>query len=132
MIELAGLISEHVSAFEYDWRTRFGTPLTAVFRPTSEGGMTWREAWSLTEQLLTDPSSRVFAAVAGWDYPWPRETFVLADLIDVTRRANMRKGSKFVPYPRPTSKSRVRSKRPLISQAVLKRLLKERGPQRPA
>lgn len=125
MIGLAGLISEHVSAFEYDWRTRFGISIREVF----EGRMTWREAWSLTEALAIDPSSHVYAALAGWDYPWSRESFVLADLIDVLRRVNMRKGSKFVPYPRPSSKSRVRSRKPQISQAELKKLLKARGPQ---
>jgi hypothetical protein len=125
MMGLAQLIGEHLSAFEYDWRSRFGIPLRDIF----EGRMTWREAWSLTEQLLGDPSSHVFAAVSGWPYPWSRESFQLADLIDVTRRVAMKKGASFRPYPRPSSRTSTRSRKPQISQEEIKRLLRERGPQ---
>src|SRR5690606_28322185 len=99
IITLVNLIDQHTTAFEYDWRTRFGLPLRAVFT----GDMTWREAWKLTLALLGDPSSRVAASVAGWSEPWDREALILADLYDRFVEANTAKKDqgKIKPYPRP-------------------------------
>ena len=45
--------------------------------------MGWGEAWRLMDVLLTDPSSHVAAAVAGWDYPLSREDITMRDLYDL-------------------------------------------------
>jgi hypothetical protein len=89
------VIAEHEAAFAYDWRTRFGLPLAAVF----DGRMTWGETWALTQVLLADPSSQVSAAVAGWRWPMSRESLALADLWDLTFRMGKKAGS--LAYPRP-------------------------------
>lgn len=93
--ELLELIEEHRGAFEYDWRTRFGLPLTVV------GGweMSYGEAYRLTKELAVEPGSRVFAAVSGWAYPMSREALVTADLIDVIARAMFQR--VHTTYPRP-------------------------------
>lgn len=72
-------------------------PLAALF----DGRMTWREAWHLTTELLTDPSSHVAAAVSGMKYPWSGESAVLADLYDLTAASSSAKGRRPKPYPRP-------------------------------
>lgn len=48
-------------------------PLEAVF----DGRMSWGEAFDLTMVLVTDPSSRVGAALAGWQYPLSVEAMAL-------------------------------------------------------
>lgn len=97
--QLVGLIDEHTDAIAYDWRTRFGLPIESVFT----GGMSWAEAWSLAIQLLTDPTSHLFAAVAEWKHPASHEFRVLADLYDatVTIAAGKKGRSKVKPYGRP-------------------------------
>lgn len=99
ILTLLVLIEEHEPAFAYDWRTRFGLPLQVI----EVGDMTWREAWQLTKQLLTDTSSNVFAAIAAWAHPWSREAFVLADLYDLILLAHTdrRHRVRVEPYPRP-------------------------------
>lgn len=84
----------HKGAFEYDWRTRFHTPLREVGE-----SMTWGEAWRLTQQLGSDPSSHVTAAIAGWDHPIGRADMTLRDLYDLQHLAKAKKKPK--PYPRP-------------------------------
>lgn len=116
---LLDLIEEHRSAFEYDWRSRFGLPLRSVFR----GEMTWREALALTRELYRDPASHVSAAVAEWAHPMSREAFVLADVYDVMAKANFKNTR---PYPRPTNQPK-RSQRPRHSQATIRAALAARG-----
>ena len=71
--------------------------------------MSWGEAYRLTTVLLSDPSSHVAAAVAGWDHPVSREWLVLADVYDLTARiAAGKKWTKKNAYPRPIGKRTVR------------------------
>lgn len=96
LIRLLDLITEHEQAFAYDWRTKFGQPLSVVF----DGSMAWHESWDLTQQLLSDPTSAVHAAVADWAHPTTREALVAADLFDLT--ASIASGKRQPkPYPRP-------------------------------
>lgn len=95
MNALARLIDAHKGAFEYDWRTRFRLPLRVV--GTSE--MTWGEALRQTQILCNDPSSQVFAAQAGWEFPVSREWIVLAQHRD--EWAYSRAGRKAEPLNRP-------------------------------
>lgn len=68
----------HPAEFEYDWRTRFRSPLSVVGR-----SMPWGEAIRLTSLLIRDPSSQVAAALMGWPYPMGRDTFAVLDLYDL-------------------------------------------------
>ena len=69
--------------------------------------MSWGEAYRLTTVLLSDPSSHVAAAVAGWDHPVSREWLVLADVYDLTARvAAGKKWKAKDAYPRPVPKRR--------------------------
>lgn len=81
---------------EYDWRTRFGLPLSEVGRSMS----LW-EAARLAAVLVTDTSSATYVALSGWQYAATREALALADLYDAFMVANFKKPK---PYPRPWDK----------------------------
>lgn len=118
------LIEDHPSACAYDFRSRFGLPVEAVF----DGRMTWNEAWMLVRELLSDPSSRLGAARAGWDHPMSREAMVLADLWDLNVAVNTdKKKRKPKPYPRPFKRPGNRSKAPVASQDRIRAALAARG-----
>lgn len=61
--------------------------------------MEWGEALRLTQILRGDPGSQLAAAAEGWDYPFPREVAVTADLYDLQHAKTGAKNRK--PYPRP-------------------------------
>ena len=61
--------------------------------------ITYREAVLLVAALHRDPSSWLHAAMAGWNRPASYEWQILADLFDLTYRANSKSRPK--PYPRP-------------------------------
>lgn len=120
------MIEEHPAALTYDWRTRFGLPLASIL----DSRLSWHEAWLLLGQLLSDPTSHTFAAVAGWRYPWSHEAKVLADLYDLTQAANTekKKRSRIKPYPRPWKHRRgTRSRKPTVDQATIRAALIARG-----
>lgn len=125
--QLLELIEEHPAAFRYDWRTRLGLPIEALF----DGRMSWADAWAVTTELARDPSSRIGAALAGWSHPMPREALVLADLYDLQLAANTdkKKRGQAKPYPRPwkTKDSGRRSTRPAVDQATVRAALAARG-----
>lgn len=120
------LIDRHTAAIEYDWRTRFGLPLRAVFA----GQISWREAVSLTSELLADPASHLAASMRGWDYPLSRESLILSDSYDAFVQANTdrRKRSSVKPYPRPfKATDRTQSRRPTVGQTEIRAALAARG-----
>jgi hypothetical protein len=53
----------------------------------------------LIDDLRHDTSSRLQAALAGWDYPATREAIVLMDLFDLQHNSKSKR--KIKPYPRP-------------------------------
>ena len=88
---LLDLIEEHRGALEYDWRLRFGLPLSAV-----GASMDYGEAMRLVGILVHDPSSQIAAAVNGWDFPITRETLAVLDLYDL--EGIKAAGSKWKPH----------------------------------
>jgi hypothetical protein len=126
--QLIELIGEHPDAFAYDWRTRFGLPLESIF----DGRMSWNEAATLTRTLTADPTSRVGAALQGWQYPVSHDAVVLMDLYDLTLAAVPKKKSdqsKLKPYPRPwpQESDAIRSEAPTVSQEQIRKALAARG-----
>lgn len=119
------MIEEHRSAFEYDWRTRFGAPLRSVF----SGEMNWREAWDLTVELLRDPSSHVAAALAKMTYPFSREAAISADLYDLLVSVNVdpKRRGQVKPYPRPFSRAETKRSTSTASQVDIRKALAARG-----
>lgn len=99
---LVDLIDEHRPAFCYDWRARFGVPL----RDALDGAPDWAETSALVSELAADPSSHAAAALAGWTHAWPIEAWILADLADITIRANSTRTPSR--YPRPSDKPAAR------------------------
>lgn len=101
-------------------------PITAVL----DGDMSWSEAWLLTTQLLSDPTSHLYAALAGWKHPASHEFRVLADLYDATVAiaAGKKNRSKVKPYSRPWKRDDEpqRSKTDL-PQHVIRAALAQRG-----
>jgi hypothetical protein len=122
------LIEDHPVEAAYDWRTRFGLPVAAVF----DGRMSWDEAYDLARGLLADPTSRLAAARAGWDHPLSREAMIFADLYDLTVAANTdRRKGKPKPYPRPFKPkgkgARHATAAPTVTQAQIDAALRARG-----
>lgn len=100
ILTLLDIIEEHRPAFEYDWRSRFGV------RFDVPDLMSYGEAWRLTMELASEPSSHVGAAVAGWSHPVTWEWLVAADAYDALVAANSDpKKSRPKPYPRPWDKA---------------------------
>lgn len=60
--------------------------------------MPYGEAVRLVAVLANDPSSRLAAALAGWDTPRSYEWLLLADLYDAFAGANYKHAKR---YPRP-------------------------------
>lgn len=120
-------MEDHPTAFEYDWRARFGLPARSVL----DGTLTWRESYALVAELLRDPTSHLAAAVGDLEYPWPREAFILADLYDLLVAANTdrKHRSRIKPYPRPVKNGlhRRRSRRPAVDQATVRAALISMG-----
>lgn len=87
--------------------------------------MGWGEAWRLMQLLLRDPSSRLAAAVAGWEAPRSPEWMILADLFDLTHRG-LAGRKKITPYPRPWDKRRFGNARKR-SQGEIRAALRARG-----
>jgi hypothetical protein len=55
---------------------------------------------------MAEPSSRLQAVVAGWEFPASREWLVFADLYDLQMAKASKRKPK--PYPRPFDKSKTR------------------------
>ena len=126
-LTLLRLAQEHRPALEYDWRTRFG----CAFAPGDT--MTWGESVRLTQVLLGDPTAQVATSVAGWAYPASREALTLADLYDVTVRANSKRHAKVSAYPRPWDKPKAATwGRTRLSQRVINAAMALRGHFPPA
>lgn len=120
------LIEDHPAEASYDWRTRFGLPVAAIF----DGRMSWDEAYDLIRGLLSDPTSRLAAAEAGWDHPMSREAMIFADLYDLNVAVNTdRRKRKPKPYPRPFKRKdgTTKSAKPTVSQADITAALRARG-----
>lgn len=131
ILTLLDAIDEHRAAFEYDWRTRFRLPLSAV----GTKRMPWGEAWRLMELLARDPGSQVAAAFAGWEYPATRAELALMDLFDLTHHAAWArgggKGSKPKPYPRPWPDRKKTRTKPEVTQAQVIEALRFAGHTKP-
>ena len=97
ILTLLGLIREHRGAFEYDWRTRFHTPLSAI----GTRAMSWGEAFRLALILIADPSSQVGSATGGLAQPVSREYVALQILVDnaVQQAAKRRAQLRTLPDP---------------------------------
>lgn len=69
---------------------------------TKIGGksMSYSEAVSLTQTLLSDPSSHVAASTQGWQHPESRESLVLKDMFDLQHAQAAKHRPD--PYPRGT------------------------------
>lgn len=80
----------------------------------------------MVNALAGDPSSHVATALAGWSHAWPIEAWILADLFDLTHRANSsRRSTKR--YPRPNDEKPKRMGRATRSQRDIRAALRARG-----
>ena len=90
--------------------------------------MPWGECVRLFAVLREEPGSRVFAALAGWDYPLSREAIDTRSLLEVYLRSHHdKKRGRFKPldWPWPDrSKSRPR---PTVSPEVAIAALRQAG-----
>lgn len=84
------------------------------------------ELVELVRDLTHDPSSRLHAALAGWEFPVTREWMALADLFDMQLASKSKRKPK--PYPRPFDKTKSRiggtkrvSRTPAELRAILAR-----------
>jgi hypothetical protein len=86
----------------------------------------WWETRCLATELAADPSSHVAAALAGWSHAWPIEAWILADLFDLTMRANSKRRTN-TPYPRPNAEKPKRIGRAIRPQRDIRAALAARG-----
>lgn len=77
-------------------------------------------------ELIRDPSSHLFAAGAGWEWPQSREAFLLAELYDRFTQVNFKHPK---PYPRPSDRKKRQqaASKPTVSQDVIRAALAARG-----
>src|SRR5690606_9493973 len=82
--------------------------------------MGWDEAARLARLLGNDPSSKIAAALAGWDYAATRTELLLADLYDLTVLAHSdRKKGKPKPHPmRPVAPDKAQRRSPKRAAGV--------------
>lgn len=95
--DLLVLIEHHLDALEYDFRTRLGLPVRALF----DGRMTWREGWALAQGFLADLSSRTYASVRGWRYAPSEFERVGLELFEAWMNTQRKKGSVPIVLKRP-------------------------------
>lgn len=73
-LTLAQVLIEHRGEAEYDFRHLLHTSYRALVEADLE------ETFRLARQLLREPSSRLSAAVAGWERPLSLEAILLASV----------------------------------------------------
>ncbi|WP_212750679.1 hypothetical protein [Cutibacterium avidum] len=110
------MMHTHRGALEYDWRTRFGLPLTAV----GTDAMSWSEAVRLAVTLTSDGSSQLAAALGQWRRPFTFTEWAVLDFLDTYRAANSE--GKADPVPRPTEKPRTPGMSKQEVDAILSRV----------
>lgn len=92
--------------------------------------MSWDEAYDLAQHLLSDPTSHLHAAKAGWTHEASHEFRVLADTYDLllAKAAGKKNRSRVKPYPRPWKRDDApqRSKTSL-PQSTIRAALAARG-----
>ena len=96
--QLAGVIREHRRELTADLRDFYSVSLYWVGSPA----LPVQELCDLIDDLMREPSSRLQAAVAGWDHRVTREWIALVDLYDLQHASKSKRKPK--PYPRPFDK----------------------------
>lgn len=101
--------------------------------------MSWREGWGLAQELLNDPTSRVFASVAGFSYAPSEVERIGIDLFEGWLNSQRKKGTVPIVLKRPWKSGAAGSKPDLVAAddperleaiARLERLTVE-GPEMP-
>lgn len=126
--EVLDIIRRFPGEVQYEWRVRFGLPLSAL----ADGRMTWEEGYNMMRVVMNDPNSPLRARYLDWEYPFSTEAKILADLHDLTKAAHSGKRRRSgKPYPRPyPDGSRGRSAPPKMSQERVRAELEKRGHKR--
>jgi hypothetical protein len=76
------------------------------------------ELWHLTVMLLSNPESRLHAAVAGWDYPVSREWILAADAFDLSHAVASKRRPKPLPRPWPEKRTKMGGKKTVRRSAA--------------
>lgn len=106
IVGLCRIAAEHRTQLAGDLRSHYGVSLWDL-----GVGLSWVEFYHLVEDLLNDPTSRLFTAMAGNKFPFSREWVLLADIFDVLAASNSKRKPK--PYPRawPEKQTRIGGKK---------------------
>lgn len=115
---LLEVAESHPQEIYADFRSLYNISFEDVGKTIS-----WKEAIYLTSILLINPESWLQKAKNGWKHPASYEWMMLADLIDVTIRANSKKKTKPVqrPWPDP-NQSKIGGNKKQSRADVLKKL----------
>jgi len=117
LLELAESYPNEIHA---DFRSRYHISFEDV-----GGEVSWREAIYLTNMLLMDPESWLQKSKNGWKHPASYEWMLLAELVDITIRANSKKKTKPIQRPWPDeNQSKIGGSTKLSKADVLNRLKK--------
>lgn len=117
----------------YEWRSRFGLPLTVLF----DGRMTWAEGWALAEEILLDESSHLYASVRGWSFPPSDVLRVNLTLFELWANTQRKRGSLPIILKRPWEDKKTFGGASLVDAESPERLaaiarLESLGPELPA
>lgn len=123
ILRVLDLAEAHPAEIRADFRTHFHCSFDDV--GTS---VPWIEAIYLVSMLMRNPQSWLQAAHNGWKHPVDHNWMILAELFDLTLRANSKTKPKPMPRPWPDQNSE-RVGKPVHSRDAILRNLERMNPK---
>lgn len=117
IVRVLELAEAHPAEIRADFRTQYNCSFDDV--GTS---ITWIEAIYLVSVLMRNPQSWLQAAHNGWKHPVDNNWMLLAELFDLTMRANSKNKPKPLPRPWPDQNSERVGKTTHSRESILRNL----------
>lgn len=117
ILRVLELAEAHPAEIRADFRTQYNCSFDDVGVT-----VTWLETIYLVSMLMKNPQSWLQAAFNGWKYPVDHNYMVLAELFDLTMRANSKNKPKPMPRPWPDSNSQRVGKTAHSRESILRNL----------
>jgi hypothetical protein len=118
------LAEAHPAEIRADFRTQFHISFDDVGKTVS-----WIETIYLVSMLMRNPESWLQAAHNDWKYPVDHNYMMLAELFDLTMRANSKNKPKPMPRPWPDANTQ-RVGKPVHSREDVLRNLERMNPKK--
>jgi hypothetical protein len=124
ILRVLELAEAHPAEIRADFRTHFHISYDDVGKT-----VTWLETIYLVSMLMRNPESWLQAAHNGWKYPVDHNYMLLAELFDLTMRANSKTKPKPMPRPWPDQNAQ-RVGKPIHSRDAILRNLERMNPKK--